>query len=108
MADGTTLGVAMTDIDKTLAERGERYGEFKDHARISQNLKGLFIAYMSIKKYADLEPDQREALEMIFHKLARIANGDPHYADSWIDIAGYAKLVADRLNSETTKESKND
>ena len=24
-------------------------------------------------------------------------NGDPNYADSWIDIAGYAKLVSDRL-----------
>jgi hypothetical protein len=40
---------------------------------------------------------QREALEMIAHKIARIINGDPNYADSWVDIAGYAKLVADRL-----------
>lgn len=34
---------------------------------------------------------------MIFHKIARILNGDPNYADSWVDIAGYAKLVADEL-----------
>lgn len=34
---------------------------------------------------------------MTAHKLGRILNGDPHYADSWIDIAGYNKLVADRL-----------
>ena len=39
---------------------------------------------------------------MICHKIGRIVNGDPDYADSWIDIAGYAKLVADRL--ETGKE----
>ncbi len=26
------------------------------------------------------------------------APGDPDYADSWHDIAGYAQLVADRLN----------
>lgn len=45
---------------------------------------------------------QREAIEMICHKLARIVNGDPYYADSWTDIAGYAKLVADRL--ERTEE----
>ena len=45
----------------------------------------------------DLDPDQREALEMIAHKIARIVNGDPNYADSWVDIAGYATLVADRL-----------
>jgi hypothetical protein len=46
----------------------------------------------------ELMPDQREALEMIAHKIARIVNGDPNYADSWLDIAGYAQLVADRLN----------
>jgi hypothetical protein len=40
---------------------------------------------------------QWEALEMIAHKIGRIVNGDPDYADSWIDIAGYAKLVADEL-----------
>lgn len=45
----------------------------------------------------DLDPDQREALEMIAHKIARILNGDPNYADSWHDVAGYATLVADRL-----------
>ena len=50
------------------------------------------------KRGCDLSPDQREALEMIAHKIARILNGDPDYADSWHDIAGYAQLVADRLN----------
>lgn len=97
----------MTDIDKTLAERGERYGEFKDHARISQAIKQAMVDNTTDKQWFDvLEDDQREALSMICHKMARILNGDPHYADSWVDIAGYAKLVADRLNSETTKESK--
>ena len=48
-------------------------------------------------KWYGLGNDQQEALEMIAHKLGRIANGDPDYADSWVDIAGYAKLVADRL-----------
>jgi hypothetical protein len=45
-----------------------------------------------------LEDDQAEALEMIANKIARILNGDPDYADSWTDIAGYATLVAERLN----------
>ena len=47
-----------------------------------------------------MQPDQKEALFMIAHKIGRIINGDPDYADSWIDIAGYAKLVGDRLNGE--------
>ena len=44
--------------------------------------------------------DQVEALDMICHKIGRIINGDPDYADSWHDIAGYAQLVADRLTRE--------
>ena len=44
-----------------------------------------------------LDSDQQEALDMICHKIGRIINGDPDYADSWVDIAGYAQLVANRL-----------
>lgn len=83
----------MTDITTTLTERGARYGKFRDHAALSQMFKGVMD---TVDK--SLEADQREALEMIFHKIARILNGDPNYADSWHDIAGYAQLVADRLN----------
>ena len=48
-------------------------------------------------RWLNLADDQREALEMIAHKIGRILNGDPDYDDSWVDIAGYAQLVADRL-----------
>ena len=33
-------------------------------------------------------------------KIARILNGDSNYHDSWHDIIGYAKLVADQLNKQ--------
>lgn len=85
------------DVDTILAERGSRYGRFIDHAYTTQLIKSVITDGMGRDKYADLSPDQKEALDMIAHKLGRIVNGDPHYADSWIDIAGYAKLVADRL-----------
>lgn len=84
-----------SDIDNTLTERGARYGKFKNHAEISQKLKQ--IVWDARTNYAYMGADQAEALEMICHKMARILNGDPDYADSWVDIAGYAKLVADRL-----------
>lgn len=83
----------MTDIIETLTERGERYGKFRNHALITQNLKST----MAVGNWRVLDSDQKEALEMIAHKIGRILNGDPNYADSWVDIAGYAKLVADRL-----------
>jgi hypothetical protein len=87
----------MTRIDRILEERGTRYGKFKDHARISQELKSI-LAGATDGRGVHLDDDQREALGMICHKMARIVNGDPNYADSWVDIAGYAQLVADRLN----------
>ena len=82
-------------IDATLIERGTRYGKFKDHANVTQQIKNVIFGFNPALR---LENDQREALEMIAHKIGRIVNGDPDYADSWVDIAGYAKLVADRLN----------
>lgn len=84
----------MTDIDKTLEERGNRYGEFKEHARITQNLKE---AMQDSPNWSTMQCDQKEALEMVQHKIGRILNGDPDYHDSWHDIVGYTKLVADRL-----------
>lgn len=83
-----------TDLNATLDERGQRYGMFIRHAEISQQLKQVINNYQT----KVLAPDQQEALDMIAHKLGRIINGDPDYADSWHDIAGYAQLVADRLN----------
>lgn len=87
----------MTNLNNILAERGDRYGTFEGHAEIAQRLKGTVHHFASVRA-CDLDADQYEALDMICHKVARIINGDPNYADSWVDIAGYAKLVADRLN----------
>lgn len=80
-------------IEQTLAERGNRYGEFASHAKITQDIKRA----MRQGKWEVLADDQRECLEMLAHKIGRILNGDPNYHDSWHDMVGYAKLVADRL-----------
>ena len=89
----------MSEVDTILDERGSRYGVFITHATITQSLKDVMHNYLR-NNDKSLLPDQQEALEMIFHKIGRILNGDPNYADSWIDIAGYAKLVADRLEGK--------
>lgn len=82
-------------ITDTLDERGKRYGKFETHAEITQSIKAVMF---NSRRDLVLSADQREALEMIAHKIGRIINGDPDYADSWVDIAGYAQLVADRLS----------
>ena len=51
-----------------------------------------------------MESDQEDALMMISVKISRILNGDPNYSDNWRDIAGYATLVADRLDSDNVKQ----
>jgi hypothetical protein len=86
----------MSNIEKTLTERGSRYGTFTGHAEVTQGLK-RFMANELAKRNKVLADDQWEALEMVAHKIGRIINGDADYSDSWIDIAGYTKLVADRL-----------
>jgi hypothetical protein len=85
------------NLDDTLDERGKDYGKFKDGAALMQGMKRLLADHAAAhnKTFAD---DQWEALEMIVHKIGRIVNGDPDKVDSWVDIAGYASLVADRLN----------
>lgn len=83
------------DIVATLTERGKRYGKFTGHAKVTQELKR--VLWNALADKPQLADDQQEALDMICHKLGRIVNGDPNYADSWVDIAGYAKLVSDRL-----------
>ena len=86
-------------VDATLAERGSRYGSFTGHARITQNLKR---AMQDSPNWDKLDDDQKEALEMAAHKIGRILNGDPNYADSWHDIIGYVRLVEARLDGLKT------
>ena len=84
-------------INSTIDERGNNYGKFKDGAEIMQELKNVM---RSTSNWDKLTPSQREALEIIQHKIGRILNGNPSYVDSWHDIQGYAKLVEDELNGE--------
>lgn len=89
----------MSDIDAVLAERGQRYGDFLGHAKVTMQIKRVMNSHL-LDRDKRLGVDQEEALHMIAHKIGRIINGDPNYIDSWDDIAGYAKLVADRLRAD--------
>lgn len=104
---GAKLGAApqvrdSSDIHATLAERGARYGEFRDHASVTQNLKQ---AMRAAPQWEALDAYQAEALDMIQHKIGRILCGDVNYDDSWRDIVGYATLALDRLPKEEKKNA---
>lgn len=85
------------DIDKILSERQDKYGDFFNRSKISQDFKNLIRQGES---YRLLKADQKEALEMIATKVGRIVNGDPDYLDSWLDIQGYCQLVIDRVRQD--------
>lgn len=104
-------------IQDTLQERGNRYGDFTDHAKIAQDLQAVMQGATTARvpfeeggatPWSLLSPIQRQALTVIADKIARILSGDPNYADNWHDIQGYAKLVEERLPVPTEKAPAND
>lgn len=97
--DGNVHSVELGDgnIPALIAERGNRYGKFKDGAEIMRDLKHVMH---EVDGWNSLSPSQKEALDMIQHKIGRILNGDPNYDDNWKDVAGYATLIVNELNGE--------
>jgi hypothetical protein len=84
------------EVDATLDARALDYGKFIEGAEVMQMLKRVVQAALNNRDKV-LAHDQAEAMDMIIHKIGRIVNGNPDVVDHWLDIAGYAKLVADRL-----------
>jgi len=87
------------EVRETLDQRDKLYGGFANVAELSQGLKNTLRKHEANDELCidKLTPAQLEALEMILHKTSRILNGDPNLKDNWVDIAGYATLVADML-----------
>lgn len=85
------------NLEQTLAERGTRYGDFADHARIAQAIKTAMQSEAGCAGWGKLSDHQKQALEVIADKIARILNGDPNYIDNFRDIEGYARLVRNIL-----------
>ena len=82
-------------VNDILKERQSTHGEFGNVAKVAQNLKDIFYENLQ----GGLSNIQAEAVEMIFHKIARIASGDASFKDHWNDIAGYA-ILASKENLE--------
>jgi hypothetical protein len=81
-------------VQSTLAEREKTHGNFTDNAKVMQGLKD--VCHMS-PNWIRMSYVQREAIDMICHKLGRILSGDPSHPDHWLDIQGYARCAWERL-----------
>lgn len=80
--------------EQLLAERAKTHGEYSEHARCTQN---IMRALQSERNWDNLSDIQKESLHMFAHKMGRVVTGNPDIHDHWDDIAGYAKLVSDRI-----------
>jgi len=90
------------NITDTLSDREKKYGSFAANAHIAQGLKN---AARSTGNWYYLPEDQREAIEMILHKIARQINGAKDYPDNFHDIAGYAMLAEQEILSQLREKS---
>jgi hypothetical protein len=75
-------------LDELVDAHQATHGDFADTAQIAQALKAVLDVAA-----ARLGPVQREALDQIAVKIARILAGDATCADHWRDLAGYAWLA---------------
>jgi len=90
----------VSGVGKVLDEREAQYGSYMQVSDTAIRIKGIMHNAVA-RNEAHLYPDQLQALDMIATKISRIVNGNPNHTDSWIDIAGYATLVADRLQGKS-------
>lgn len=70
-----------------LNEREKTHGDFYRVSETWVQLKNIVDSNIASDNYSHIA-----AIDMILLKLARIACGDPNFADHWDDIAGYAML----------------
>ena len=75
-----------------LQERSATHGDFEHGAVISQRLKHALSAGAN---WEAMDVVQREALEAVAGKLARIVTGDSSFLDHYRDIIGYTQLAMD-------------
>ncbi|WVR18100.1 phosphofructokinase [Burkholderia phage Bm1] len=97
MNQNETNSIDPNSMAGILQQRGSQYGDFEAMAMLSQTLKSLVYGHAEKIGNQAINPVHSEAMDMILLKIARIINGNPNNIDSWMDIAGYAKIVADKI-----------
>lgn len=88
------------ETSRLLADRGRTPGSYICTANLAQELK--FIMHHS-DNWSRMNAVQKESIELICTKLARIGNGNHKEPDHWKDIAGYATLVVIELENQNPK-----
>jgi glucosamine 6-phosphate synthetase-like amidotransferase/phosphosugar isomerase protein len=82
--------------NEILNERDATHGPYEKTARYSQGLKKVINVAIE-EEPCYLTAIQKETLDMLCCKIARILSGNNNEVDHWKDIAGYADLAAAEL-----------
>lgn len=88
----------MTTAQDVIEARESTHGDYVVQATLSAQLKDLA---RDTPGYHNAGRDQTESIDMILLKISRILTGNPNEPDHWLDIAGYATLVHNRLTKGT-------
>lgn len=90
----------MSKVDEILKNRDSIHGDFQKVAETAQQLKGVIADSAN-----HLPLNMNESLDLICTKIARIANGNYNEIDHWLDIAGYAQLISNKLQKDLSENS---
>ena len=86
-----------------LKERAKTHGNYEEKTKFIQYSK----EYMRNQAgWNRLGSDEKESLDMIETKIGRILYGKPMNKAEWEDIAGYATLIIQRMESDEQLKSK--
>lgn len=96
--------------EEAIEQRTAEYGNYQNLSALSRTLTETTLKHYENTHTTGTDEPARlphfmvEALIMINHKIARMANGNPYYEDNWVDIAGYAQLVANILEQQKNQQ----
>lgn len=89
----------MVDINEVLKERNKVHGNYSENSHLAQTFKDFA---RNADGWINLRYTQRESVEMILCKIARMLAGDCNHIDHWQDISGYATLISKELSGESS------
>jgi hypothetical protein len=93
---GTPAFTPNQQMDVDIPNRDEQHGGMEAVGTLSQGFKEEMRLS---KNWTELTAGEREALDVIVHKIGRVLSGrNPHDPEHWRDIAGYA-VAARRADS---------
>ena len=85
------------DTPSTIAARQSTHGVFSENTKFIQAAKDLA---RQGPNWATMPAYQREAVDMLMHKIGRILYGDPSHLDHWVDISGYSDRVVKTIKGD--------